>query len=246
MTTALLCALVALGLVIVPSSAGAAAASGGRYGKITRAFQYRDGSVWARGVAFDRSHPGKSIRVCVAVHNSCVRTVRASARSSGFDRMHKISGRHAFTVRLPHQRPGVRLDLRSSGHRLARIGVRTPGVRAVKIAKRYVGKARYIYGGASPRQGFDCSGYVLYAYKRARVAHLPHSTERQRHVRHMHRISRAHARPGDLIFYMNGGSAYHVAIFAGHDMQYAAADARDGIRYQHIWSRAIQFRTDWH
>jgi hypothetical protein len=29
-------------------------------------------------------------------------------------------------------------------------------------------------------------------------------------------------------------------------MQYSAATPRDGIRYQHIWSRDITFGTDWH
>jgi cell wall-associated NlpC family hydrolase len=59
----------------------------------------------------------------------------------------------------------------------------------------------------------------------------------------MRRVSRAAARPGDLIFYLGGGGAYHVAIYAGHDMQYAAATPRDGIRYQHIWSSHVEFRS---
>ncbi len=40
--------------------------------------------------------------------------------------------------------------------------------------------------------------------------------------------------------------AYHVAIYAGHGWQYAAADPQDGIRYQRIWTVAVEFRTDWH
>jgi cell wall-associated NlpC family hydrolase len=54
------------------------------------------------------------------------------------------------------------------------------------------------------------------------------------------------ARPGDLVFYLGGGGAYHVAIYAGGGMQYAAATPRDGIRYQHVWSSAVQYGTDWH
>jgi cell wall-associated NlpC family hydrolase len=75
---------------------------------------------------------------------------------------------------------------------------------------------------------------------------LPHNTNAQERAPHMHRISRAHARPGDLIFYMSGGSSYHVAIFAGHGMQYAAATPQDGVVYQHIWSKSVRFATDWH
>jgi hypothetical protein len=29
-------------------------------------------------------------------------------------------------------------------------------------------------------------------------------------------------------------------------MQYAAATAKDGIRYQAVWSRYVQYGTDWH
>jgi len=121
-----------------------------------------------------------------------------------------------------------------------------PGARIVAIAKRYVGHARYVEGGATPRHGFDCSGYTMYVYEKAKVRRLPHNAEAQRHLHGMHRIRRAKARPGDLIFYLSGGYAYHVAIYAGHGMQYAAATPRDGIRYQHIWSRQIEFRTSWH
>lgn len=121
-----------------------------------------------------------------------------------------------------------------------------PGARIVAIAKRYVGHARYVEGGASPRHGFDCSGYTMYAYAKAKVRRLPHNAEAQRRLHGMRRIARAKARPGDLIFYLSGGYAYHVAIYAGHGMQYAAATPRDGIRYQHIWSRHVEFRTTWH
>jgi cell wall-associated NlpC family hydrolase len=120
------------------------------------------------------------------------------------------------------------------------------GTRIVQIAKRYVHHARYVYGGASPRRGFDCSGYVKYVYKKAHVARLPHNAQAQRHARHMHQVSRRHARPGDLVFYLSGHHAYHVAIYAGHGRQYSAATPRDGIRYQKIWSRHVEFRTDWH
>ena len=120
------------------------------------------------------------------------------------------------------------------------------GARIVAVAKRFVGKVPYREGGSSPKHGFDCSGYTAYAYKKAGVAALPHNAESQRHTRHMRRISARKARPGDLVFYLSGGRAYHVAIYAGKHMQYAAATVRDGIRYQRVWSRQVEYRTDWH
>lgn len=120
------------------------------------------------------------------------------------------------------------------------------GQRIVAVAKRYVGKAHYREGGASPKHGFDCSGYTEYVYAAAKVKKLPHNAEAQRRMKGMRRISARQARPGDLVFYMSGGYAYHVAIYAGHGRQYAAATPQDGIRYQRVWSSDVQYRTDWH
>lgn len=117
--------------------------------------------------------------------------------------------------------------------------------RIIRIAKRWVG-TRYTWGGTSPSTGFDCSGYTRFVFRRASVARLPHQSERQRHAYRMHRIRRRHARPGDLIFYMSGGRAYHVAIFDGHGGQFSAVDRREGVRHQKIYAHNIQFRTDWH
>jgi cell wall-associated NlpC family hydrolase len=119
-----------------------------------------------------------------------------------------------------------------------------PSARLMSVAKRYVGYP-YVEGGASP-SGFDCSGYSQYVYYHAQVRTLPHNAESQRLSTGMRLISRSEARPGDLVFYMSGGYAYHLAIYAGNGMQYAAATVRDGVRYQAVWSSSVQYRTDWH
>ncbi len=84
---------------------------------------------------------------------------------------------------------------------------RRTGVRAVKIARRFLG-VRYVYGGASPH-GFDCSGLVQYVYRKLGVR-LPHYTFSQ--FRLGRRVSRRGLRPGDLVF-MNG--VQHVGVYAG-------------------------------
>jgi cell wall-associated NlpC family hydrolase len=121
----------------------------------------------------------------------------------------------------------------------------SPGARIVAVAKRYVGRARYVEGGATPR-GFDCSGYTKYVFAKARVRTLPHNAEGQRRMKGMRHITRSVARAGDLVFYLSGGRAYHVAVYAGRGMQYAAATPRDGVRYQKVWSSAVEYRTNWH
>ncbi len=101
----------------------------------------------------------------------------------------------------------------------------------------------YVDDGATP-SGFDCSGYTMWVYSHAGVASLPHNSEAQRQVVRI--IPRAEARPGDMIFYLSGGSSYHVAIYAGGNQEYAAPAPGQDVKLENIWDSNIQFGTDWH
>ena len=85
----------------------------------------------------------------------------------------------------------------------------TRGLRVVQIANKLTG-IRYVWGGASPRSGFDCSGLVQYVYARLGIA-LPHYTVSQYHRGRA--VSRSSLRPGDLVFF---SGLNHVGIYAGH------------------------------
>lgn len=108
--------------------------------------------------------------------------------------------------------------------------------RVARRALRHVGQ-RYRDGAAGPR-AFDCSGLTLYLYRQFHIR-LPHNTQAQYRV--TRRITRAHARPGDLVFYHSGRSVYHVAVYEGHGVQVAAATPKDGVVRQRIWSSAVTF-----
>ena len=116
----------------------------------------------------------------------------------------------------------ARVFLQAAPVRLDTVAADSPGARAVRWAKSFVGR-RYVEGGASPRTGFDCSGLTMYVYDRAGIAALPHNAEQQRHVRYMHRVTRAGALPGDLIFYGPNGSQ-SVAMFLGNGQMLEAGD----------------------
>ena len=83
------------------------------------------------------------------------------------------------------------------------------GMRVVGYAKKFVG-IRYVYGGSSPRSGFDCSGFVRYVYAHFGVA-LPHSSYAQ--FGDGRRVSRQSLRPGDLVFFDGLG---HVGMYIGN------------------------------
>ncbi len=96
----------------------------------------------------------------------------------------------------------------------------------------------YRYGGTTPR-GFDCSGFTRYVYKYAGKS-LPRTSRAQyRTVKH---ISRAAAKPGDLIFFKSSsGRVYHVGIYAGGNMIWHASKPGRPVAKAKIWSKRVAF-----
>jgi murein DD-endopeptidase len=84
------------------------------------------------------------------------------------------------------------------------------GDKAATYAKRFLG-VRYVYGGSSPRSGFDCSGLVRYVYGHFGVR-LAHSSYAQ--FGSGFRVRRGGLKPGDLVFFHGLG---HVGIYIGHN-----------------------------
>lgn len=80
--------------------------------------------------------------------------------------------------------------------------------RVVRFARRFLG-VRYVYGGVSPRTGFDCSGFTRFVYSHFGVA-LPHYSGAQFSMGR--RVARGQLRPGDLLFFEGIG---HVGLYLG-------------------------------
>jgi cell wall-associated NlpC family hydrolase len=95
----------------------------------------------------------------------------------------------------------------------AQASSRPPQHPGARIAAAQLGTP-YRYGGASPR-GFDCSGLVYYAYRKAGI-HVPRTTRAQ--LRNARRIPPHQLQPGDLVFFKTGrGPVSHVGIYAGNN-----------------------------
>jgi cell wall-associated NlpC family hydrolase len=97
--------------------------------------------------------------------------------------------------------------------------------------------ARYVYGGTSPK-GFDCSGLTQYVYKHFGRG-IPRTANEQ--FASFRAVSKAHARPGDLIFFhvsSNPGSyVYHVGVYeGGHSMVAASTGAGHVIWESFTWA----------
>ena len=91
------------------------------------------------------------------------------------------------------------------------------GAEAVSVAERYLG-VPYVWGGASPSTGFDCSGLVQYVYGQLGVS-LPRTSQQQATVG-APVPSLADAEPGDLLFFPGtdgtAESPGHVGIYIGN------------------------------
>ncbi len=86
--------------------------------------------------------------------------------------------------------------------------------RLVEIAKKYIG-IRYVWGGSTPKQGFDCSGLVTYVYNewngyqfRVRTQLYLNGTN----------VAYNQLEPGDLVFFdtVGEGNTTHVGIYVGN------------------------------
>ncbi|MGD8367825.1 MAG: NlpC/P60 family protein [Desulfobacterales bacterium] len=85
--------------------------------------------------------------------------------------------------------------------------------RLVNTARGYIGLP-YRWGGASPRQGFDCSGLTMTVY-RLNGLNLPRSSRQQ--YRTGTPVPRNRLQPGDLVFFDTAGrgTVSHVGLYAG-------------------------------
>jgi len=110
-------------------------------------------------------------------------------------------------------------------------------VRALQFAASRRGSP-YQWGATGPRR-FDCSGLTQWAYRHA-GKRLPRTAAQQYYA--TARVSRAHARRGDLVFFISRAQGiHHVGIYAGNGMIWNAPHTGTRVRLQRIWSSAAVF-----
>ncbi len=105
-------------------------------------------------------------------------------------------------------------------------GVSDIRVELCEFAKQYVGNP-YVWGGTSLTKGADCSGFVLSVFAEYGVT-LPHYSVAQ--SKEGTAIDVSEVLPGDLIFYSNGSTINHVAIYIGNGQVIHASSPKTGIK----------------
>jgi peptidoglycan DL-endopeptidase CwlO len=108
----------------------------------------------------------------------------------------------------------------------------TPAGRAVAFARSHIGDP-YVFAAAGPH-AWDCSGLTMAAYASVGIDIGPHSATAQYGLEKVegNLVPFSSVRPGDLLFYTDGGGdMYHTTIYSGDGMMieapYAGADVRE-------------------
>jgi cell wall-associated NlpC family hydrolase len=106
----------------------------------------------------------------------------------------------------------------------------------IRTGERYIG-IPYRWGGDTPREGFDCSGFTRHVFARHGIA-IPRTSRQQATIgRRLPRSWRS-VRPGDLVMFANsGGRINHVAIYAGNNRILHSTSSGGGVRYDDLRTR---------
>ena len=106
-----------------------------------------------------------------------------------------------------------------------------PQDRLKKTIDSYLGTC-YRWGGTT-RKGMDCSGFVKTVYAEVSHAKLPRTSYSMSKLGHS--VTRAKARPGDLIFFRGGifNRINHVGIYMGKG-RFAHASSSKGVKYSSL------------
>jgi cell wall-associated NlpC family hydrolase len=106
----------------------------------------------------------------------------------------------------------------------------------ISQAKKLKGKP-YRYGGETP-SGFDCSGYVQYVYKKAGT-NVGRTSGAQLSGKS---VPKSKKKPGDILIFMRGNTAYHSAIYAGDGKMWEAQRTGVPVGKHGIWSSSYVVR----
>ncbi len=113
-------------------------------------------------------------------------------------------------------------------------------MQAVELAKKLVG-ARYVWAGASPGIGFDCSGLIYYIFKQ-----LGYNIHRSGDAQANDGIAvkESEMQPGDIIIFCNKftDAIQHVGIYIGDGMMVHAQSSATGVvisKYDYDYNKYI-------
>lgn len=172
-----------------------------------------------------------------------------------------VEGEVRYRVPLPeHRDPGLELRVGLSLHtgapraRLPEAPASRPAPAApvsvpapAAVARRAIDTGhgllgvRYTWGGNTPEEGFDCSGFLRYVFVRHGIT-LPRVSRDQARAGEPLPLDVAALRPGDLMFFATRGAEVdHAAMYVGDGRILHSSASGGGVRYDDLSSRRGQY-----
>jgi cell wall-associated NlpC family hydrolase len=103
-------------------------------------------------------------------------------------------------------------------------------LRVLRTGDAYVG-VKYVWGGNSPSQGFDCSGFTKYVFAKQGIT-LPRTSGEQSRAGMGVPADFSALLPGDIMLFAEPGQPIsHVAIYAGNGHILHASSSVGGVGY---------------
>ncbi len=134
----------------------------------------------------------------------------------------------------------ARLDAAASARLAKAAGVDLAGIHGspaqiavIKETMKYLG-IPYVWAGATPSGGFDCSGLVLYVYAQFGIQ-FPHGATMQAHMGDP--VSLSKAQPADLVFFGSPAFYHHVGIYIGNGLFIEAPHTGDVVKVSRLAGR---------
>jgi peptidoglycan DL-endopeptidase CwlO len=122
---------------------------------------------------------------------------------------------------------------KAAGVDLATISGTPAQIAVVKETMKYLG-IPYVWAGATPSGGFDCSGLVLYVYAKFGMQ-FPHGATMQAHMGDP--VPFAQAQPADLVFFGYPAFYHHVGIYIGNGLFIEAPHTGDVVKVSRLAGR---------
>ena len=193
-----------------------------------RAEQERLRALAAERAAAEESSSGSSSGSSSSSSSSSSSGSSSSSHSSSSS----SSGSHSSSSSSSSRSSSSSSSGSSSGSSSSSYGSST-GEQIAEYAQQFVGN-KYVYGGTSLTNGTDCSGFTMSVYAQFGYS-IPRTSSAQ--STYGTSVSLSNVKPGDLIFYKNGGSVGHVAMYIGGGSVVHASNETDGIKISGMYYR---------